>query len=98
GVCFVPDDAYVSVLERHLGADAPALTPGPLVTVGGEVVGEHGGFARYTVGQRRGLPGGFPEPMYVVEIRPDTREVVIGSGDALFGHAVTLTEVNCLAE
>jgi len=97
-ICFVPDDDYVSVLERHLGADAPALTPGPLVTVGGEVVGEHGGFARYTVGQRRGLPGGFPEPMYVVEIRPDTREVVIGSGDALFGHAVTLTEVNWLAE
>ena len=97
-ICFVPDDDYVSVLERHLGADAPALTPGPLVTVGGEVVGEHGGFARYTVGQRRGLPGGFPEPMYVVEIRPHTREVVIGSGDALFGHAVTLTEVNWLAE
>jgi tRNA-specific 2-thiouridylase len=97
-ICFVPDDDYVGVLERHLGADAPALSPGPLVTVGGEVVGEHGGFARYTVGQRRGLPGGFPEPMYVVEIRPDTREVVIGSGDALFGHAVTLAEVNWLAE
>jgi len=97
-ICFVPDDDYVGVLERHLGADAPALTPGPLVTVGGDVVGEHDGFARYTVGQRRGLPGGFSEPMYVVEIRPDTREVVIGSGDALFGHAVTLDEVNWLAE
>ena len=97
-ICFVPDDDYVGVLERHLGADAPALSPGPLVTVGGEVVGEHGGFARYTVGQRRGLPGGFPEPMYVVEIRPDTREVVIGSGEALFGHAVTLDDVNWLAE
>ena len=97
-ICFVPDDDYVGVLERHLGADAPALTPGPLVTVGGDVVGEHNGFARYTVGQRRGLPGGFSEPMYVVEIRPDTREVVIGSGDALFGHAVTLDEVNWLAE
>ncbi|HYL21585.1 MAG TPA: tRNA 2-thiouridine(34) synthase MnmA [Gemmatimonadales bacterium] len=97
-ICFVPDDDYVGVLERHLGADAPALTPGPLVTVGGDVVGEHDGFARYTVGQRRGLPGGFSEPMYVVAIRPDTREVVIGSGDALFGHAVTLDEVNWLAE
>ena len=97
-ICFVPDDDYVGVLERHLGADAPALAPGPLVTVGGDVVGEHNGFARYTVGQRRGLPGGFSEPMYVVEIRPDTREVVIGSGDALFGHAVTLDEVNWLAE
>jgi len=97
-ICFVPDDDYVGVLERHLPADAPALCPGPVVTVGGAVVGEHAGFARYTIGQRRGLPGGFREPMYVVAIRPDTREVVIGSGDELFGHTVTLAEVSWLAD
>ncbi|HKC47994.1 MAG TPA: tRNA 2-thiouridine(34) synthase MnmA [Gemmatimonadales bacterium] len=96
-ICFVPDGDYVKVLERRLPADAPALTPGPLVTVGGDVVGEHAGFARYTIGQRRGLPGGSAQPMYVVDIRPDTREVVIGTGDDLFGHAVTLAEVNWLA-
>jgi tRNA-uridine 2-sulfurtransferase len=96
-ICFVPDGDYAAVLARHLPDDAPALAPGPLVTVGGEVVGEHAGFARYTVGQRRGLPGGFAAPMYVVEIRPDTREVVIGPGDELWGHAVTLEEVNWLA-
>jgi len=97
-ICFVPDDDYVSVLERHLPAEAPALSPGPLVTAGGAVVGEHAGFARYTIGQRRGLPGGFREPMYVVAIRPDTREVVIGPGDQLLGHTVTLAEVNWLAD
>jgi tRNA-uridine 2-sulfurtransferase len=97
-ICFVPDDDYVGVLERHLPVDAPALVPGPLVTAGGEIVGEHAGFARYTIGQRRGLPGGFPEPMYVVAIRPETREVVIGPGDELFGHTVELAEVNWLAE
>jgi tRNA-specific 2-thiouridylase len=97
-ICFVPDGNYVAVLERRLPADAPALAPGPLVTVEGAVVGEHAGFARYTVGQRRGLPGGFAEPMYVVDIRPETREVVIGPGGALFGHAVTLTDLNWLAD
>jgi tRNA-specific 2-thiouridylase len=97
-ICFVPDDDYVAVLERHLPADAPALAPGTLVTVGGAMVGEHEGFARYTIGQRRGLPGGFGEPMYVVAIRPETREVVIGPGEELFGHEVTLEEVNWLAE
>src|SRR2546426_818637 len=97
-ICFVPDDDYVTVLQRHLPAEAPALTPGPLVTAWGTVVGEHAGFARYTIGQRRGLPGGFREPMYVVAIRPETREVVIGSGEELFGHAVTLAEVNWLAD
>jgi tRNA-specific 2-thiouridylase len=97
-ICFVPDGDYVSVLEARLPAGSPALTPGPLVTVHGDVVGEHAGFARFTLGQRRGLPGGFAQPMYVVAIRPETREVVIGSGADLFGHAVTLAEVNWLAE
>jgi len=97
-ICFVPDGDYTTVLERHLPEAAPALAPGPLVTVGGDVVGEHDGFARYTVGQRRRLPGGFAEPMYVVAIRPETREVVIGRNVELFGHAVRLEEVNWLAE
>src|SRR5881409_2163947 len=96
-ICFVPDDNYVAVLEQHLPADAPALAPGPLVTTSGEVIGEHGGFARYTVGQRRGLPGGFAEPLYVVAIRPETRTVVIGTGGDLFGHELTLEDLNWLA-
>jgi tRNA-specific 2-thiouridylase len=97
-ICFVPDDDYVAVLEQHLPADAPALTPGPLVTTSGDVIGEHDGFARYTIGQRRGLPGGSDEPLYVVAIRPETREVVVGRGGELFGHDVSLEEVNWLAE
>ncbi len=97
-ICFVPDDDYVGVLERHLPADAPALVPGPLVTTGGEVVGEHRGYARYTIGQRRGLPGGFEEPRYVVAIRPERREVVIGTVDQLEGHRVRLEELNWLAD
>jgi len=97
-ICFVPDDDYVGVLEQHLPADAPALTPGPLVTTAGEVVGEHRGFARYTIGQRKGLPGGFAQPMYVVEIRPEAREVVIGSPEDLDGHRVDLEELNWLQE
>jgi len=97
-ICFVPDDDYVGVLERRLPADAPALTPGPLVTTAGEVVGSHSGYARYTIGQRRGLPGGFAEPRYVVAIRPERREVVIGTAEELAGHRVTLDEVNWLAE
>jgi tRNA-uridine 2-sulfurtransferase len=97
-ICFVPDDDYIGVLERRLPADAPALSPGPLVTTTGEVIGEHRGFARYTIGQRRGLPGGFEGPRYVVAIRPERREVVIGSVEELAGHRVLLEEVNWLGE
>ncbi len=97
-ICFVPNDDYVSVLQQHLPPDAPALSPGPLVTTGGEVIGQHRGFARYTVGQRRGLPGGGQAPLYVVAIRPESREVVVGPAEALAGHHLRLDELNWLAE
>jgi tRNA-uridine 2-sulfurtransferase len=97
-ICFVPDDNYVSVLERHLPVDAPALVPGPLVTTSGEVIGQHHGYGRYTIGQRKGLPGGSDTARYVVAIRPDRREVVVGCAADLAGHSVHLDEVNWLAE
>ncbi len=97
-ICFVPDGDYAAVLERELPADAPALAPGAFVTAGGEVLGEHDGFARYTVGQRRGLPGGRAEPLYVLGIRPERREVVVGPAEALDGHSATLDGVNWLAD
>lgn len=95
-ICFVPDDNYVGVLEQHLPANAPALSRGPMVTTSGEVVGEHDGFARYTIGQRKGLPGGRSLPLFVVGIHPETREVVVGGAEELMGHAVTLEECNWL--
>ena len=96
-ICFVPDGDYAAVLERHLPRGDAALAPGPIVTTGGEVVGEHAGFARYTVGQRRGLPGGRSRPLHVIAIRPDTREVVVGTADELSRFDVALEEVNWLA-
>jgi tRNA-specific 2-thiouridylase len=96
-ICFVPNDDYASVLERNLPADAPALAPGPLVTTSGEVIGEHRGFARYTIGQRKGLPGGSVAARYVVAIRPEERAVVVGSVEELAGHRVNLDELNWLA-
>jgi len=96
-ICFVPDGDYGAVLERHLAPDAPALTPGPIVTTAGQTVGEHRGYGRYTIGQRRGLPGGAPEPLYVVAIRPAERAVVVGTADELLGQRLALEEVNWLA-
>jgi tRNA-uridine 2-sulfurtransferase len=97
-ICFVPDDDYVSVLERHLPADAPALAPGPLVTTAGEIIGEHRGYGRYTIGQRKGLPGGSRTARYVVAIRPERREVVVGGAEDLAGRELVLEEVNWLSD
>jgi tRNA-specific 2-thiouridylase len=95
-ICYVPDGDHAKVIAARLGASTPALQPGPVVTLDGRVVGEHQGYARYTIGQRRGVPGGFLEPMFVVAIRPEQREVVIGPRDALLGHGVFVEQVNWL--
>ena len=97
-ICFVPDGNYVQILRRELGDDAPALAPGNIVTAKGTVVGAHEGFARYTIGQRKGLPGGWGAPMYVVALRPETREVVVGPREALLGTALSASSVNWLVD
>jgi len=96
-ICFVPSGDYVDVLEQRLGAEHPALAGGPLVTPGGEVLGEHDGFARYTVGQRKGLGGGHGQKLYVLGSRPQTREVVVGTWDELHRKEMRVEEMNWLA-
>ncbi|HEX6574341.1 MAG TPA: tRNA 2-thiouridine(34) synthase MnmA [Gemmatimonadaceae bacterium] len=97
-ICFVPDGDYMKILRSRLASDSPALSRGAIVTSDGHHVGDHNGFAGYTIGQRRGLPGGFKRPMYVVGINPETREVVIGPREELIGHGVVANEVNWLAD
>ena len=96
-ICFVPDNDYRGVLRRYLGKDHPALSPGPFRLRDGTEVGRHEGYADFTVGQRKGLPGGFDEPMYVLEIRPEDRSVVIGPREALRGSTVEARQANWLA-
>jgi tRNA-specific 2-thiouridylase len=96
-ICFVPTGDYRDLLQRRLGSH-PALEAGAIVRSDGEVIGEHGGYAGFTVGQRKGLGGGFSEPLYVLEVRPATREVVVGSRDELYRDLVEVGEVNWLTE
>lgn len=97
-ICFVPDGNHVRVIAEQLGSDAPALQRGPVRLETGEIVGEHDGFARFTIGQRKGLPGGFAAPMFVVAIQPDERAVVIGPRESLLGRGLEARELNWLYE
>jgi tRNA-specific 2-thiouridylase len=97
-ICFVPDGDHTKIIRSRLGADAPALSRGPFVLATGEVVGHHDGYARFTIGQRRGVPGGFPEPMFVVGIRPGDRAVVIGPREQLLGRGLVVRDVNWLVD
>jgi tRNA-specific 2-thiouridylase len=97
-ICFVPTGDYRDLLSRRLQATHPALQPGEFVTTNGKPLGRHGGYAGFTVGQRKGLPGGSPEAMFVVAIRPDRREVVVGGRDDLLADGLELDRVNWLAD
>src|SRR5260221_5626378 len=77
-ICFVPDGDHTKVIARQLGGDAPALSRGAFVRRDGSVVGQHEGFARFTIGQRRGPPRGVSEPMYVVGNRATPPQGVAG--------------------
>jgi tRNA-uridine 2-sulfurtransferase len=95
-ICFVPDGDHTKIIRRKLGSDAPALSRGRFVLSNGEVIGEHDGYARFTIGQRRGVPGGFRVPMFFVAIRPADRAVVIGPREELLGRGLVAREVNWL--
>ena len=97
-ICFVPDGDYMKILRGRLASDSPALARGPILTSDGRHVADHHGFAAYTIGQRRGLPGGFKRPMYVVSIVPENRAVIIGPREELLGRGVIAREVNWLAD
>ncbi len=97
-ICFVPDGDHAKVIAARLGADAAPLAAGPIVLEDGTCVGTHDGYARFTIGQRRGLPGGFREPMFVVAIRPEARAVVIGPRASLLGRGVVVQRMNWLVD
>jgi tRNA-specific 2-thiouridylase len=97
-ICFVPDDDYAGTLRRYLDEQHPAFLTGSILLEDGTEVGEHPGYAHFTVGQRKGLPGGFAEPMYVIEIHPEAKTVVIGPRDSLASGWVRAIGANWLAE
>jgi tRNA-uridine 2-sulfurtransferase len=96
-ICFVPTGHYADFLADRLGTEHPALAPGRVVDTSGRVVGEHDGYARYTVGQRKGLGGGRGQRLYVLGVRPATNEVVVGGDDQLSRQSVVLDDLNWIA-
>jgi tRNA-uridine 2-sulfurtransferase len=82
-ICFVPAGDYRALLAERRGY---AGEPGPIVDAGGAVVGEHTGYAHYTVGQRHGLGVALGEAVYVREVRPATNTVVVGRRGEIASH------------
>src|SRR5439155_19216677 len=98
-ICFVPQkDGYASIVEREAGI-APGADAGEIVDVEGNVVGQHDGYYRFTIGQRRGLQiGGSAERSYVIDVNPFTRRVVVGPGSALERNELVAERVHWIGE
>ncbi len=94
-ICFVPDQDHAAFVKSRKGGFD---TSGEIVTTCGTVVGEHDGYERFTVGQRKGLRVAMGEPFFVTRIEPDTRRVVIGPRKELAKRLLTAAEANWLVD
>ena len=72
-------------------------TAGELVTTDGEVIGEHTGIHNFTVGQRKGLGVATGSPLYVLQIKGDKRQVVVGGDENLYSRTLRARRVNLIA-
>lgn len=94
-ICFVPEGKYHTVIDRLRPQGAVA---GDILHLDGRVLGRHEGVTRYTIGQRRGLNIGGGDPLFVVRIDADARQVIVGPREALLTRALTLKEANWLGD
>ena len=94
-ICFVPEGKYTTIIDRMRPHGA---IPGDIVHMDGRVLGRHEGVTRYTVGQRRGLNVAIGDPLFVVRIDADARQVIVGPREALLTASCSLKEVNWLGD
>ncbi len=98
-ICFVPNGDYASFIDAYFAEQgiARTRTRGEIITSGGEVLGEHEGVHRFTVGQRKGLGVATGEALYVIATEPASQRVVVGRGEELLSTHLRATDVNWIS-
>ena len=90
-ICFVPDNNYGHFIEQY---DGKIFEKGNFIDVKGNVLGTHKGIVHYTIGQRRGLGISLGKRTFVLEIKVDSNEVVLGENEDLFRKTVIANNLN----
>ena len=93
-ICFVPDGNYADFIKNECDTEIPE---GNFVSTDGKILGRHKGIIHYTVGQRKGLGLSLGHPAFVLEIRPETNEVVIGTNEDSMTTTVKANHINFMA-
>jgi tRNA-uridine 2-sulfurtransferase len=91
-ICFVPGNDYKAFLHSHLGE--MEFHRGEIYDVDGNFIAEHDGIELFTIGQRKGLPGGSQRPRYVVDLDPETNRVIVGDAEDLVCDEFEIDRVN----
>jgi len=94
-ICFVPDDDYAGLIARR---NPDALKIGNVLDTDGNVIGEHGGQQKFTIGQRRGLGIAMSTPKYVIAKDPILNTVTIGGEDQLNCNTIQASQSNWLID
>jgi len=94
-ICFVPAGDYAAIIAQRRKDDR-SLQPGPIYDVRGHEIGEHRGYAYFTIGQRKGFGIAEGVPLYVTRINPDDRSITVGTRDHLFARRFSLSDINLL--
>lgn len=92
-ICFIPDGDYKKFLEEN--SDIQPKN-GKIVNTKGEVLGEHQGLYRYTIGQRKGLGIAYSKPLYVIGFNTDKNELIVGIENELYKSEMLVNNLNLL--
>lgn len=95
-ICFIPDNDYRAFLNEQVENYTEKYGPGLFVDTTGKVLGTHKGFPNYTIGQRKGLGIALGQPMFVVAIRPEENQVVLGTREELQGRIFYARQINLM--
>ncbi|MGI9114128.1 MAG: MnmA/TRMU family protein, partial [Chthoniobacterales bacterium] len=91
-ICFVPGQDYKAFLRTHMGAEK--FHRGGIYDRDGNFIAPHDGIEMFTIGQRKGLPGGSAQPRYVIDIDAETSRVIVGSAEELLVDEFEVERVN----
>jgi tRNA-specific 2-thiouridylase len=94
-ICFVPDGDHANLIR---GRRPDIDTAGSVVDGEGNILGEHDGYERYTIGQRKGLGIATDRKRYVLEIVPESRTVILGDREDLLSTGLRASQVNWLID
>lgn len=92
-ICFIPDGDYKRFLEENSDLKAKE---GNIVNQKGEILGNHQGLYRYTIGQRKGLGISYLEPLFVIGFQPEKNKLIVGTEKEIYQKEMLINQVNFL--